>query len=88
MADAAEPRQRQQRTFRERRDVLTELSDSELIKRYRLDRAGIVQVTDLVRDTLTSRTRRNKALTAEMKVIITVRYLATRKMEQHTWQIP
>lgn len=55
-ANAAEPRQRQMITFRERRGILTELSDSELMKRYGLDLAGIVYVTHLVRDTLTSRT--------------------------------
>ena len=31
-----------------RRDVLNELSDAELIKRYRFDREGILYVTDLV----------------------------------------
>ena len=36
------------REFRERRDVVNELNDTELIKRYRLDYAGIVFLTDLV----------------------------------------
>ena len=53
MAAAQPIRQRHQRTFRPRRDVLNELDDSELIKRYRLDRAGIIYVTDLVREKLT-----------------------------------
>ena len=35
-------RVRQPREFRERRDVLNQFSDTELIKRYRLDREGIV----------------------------------------------
>ncbi len=39
-------------------------------------------MTDLVRDTLESDTKRNQALTPEMKVIITLRYLATGKMQQ------
>lgn len=72
---------RQPRQFSERRDVLNDLSDAELIKRYRLDRAGIVFVTDLVRPVLLRPTGRNKALTPEQKVIITLRYLATGKMQ-------
>ena len=73
----AQPR----RHFRARRDVLNELSDAELVKRYRLDRQGILFVTDLVREELQSPTARNKALTPEMKMIITLRYLATGKMQ-------
>jgi len=70
------------RNIRARRDVLRELSDEELIKRYRLNRAGILFVTDLVRDALQSDSKRSRALTAEMKVIITLRFLATGKMQQ------
>ena len=69
MAAAAQPiRQRHQRIFRARKDVLNELDDGELIKRYRLDRAGIIFVTDLVQEKLTSATARNKALSPEMKI--------------------
>lgn len=57
-------------------------NDSELVKRYRLDREGIMVVTDFVRDTITPPTARNKAITAEMKVLTTLRYLATGKMQQ------
>ena len=73
---------RRVRTYREQKDVLNTLTDSELITRYRLDRAGIVYVTDLVRRDLESPTERNHALTAELKVVITLRYLATGKMQQ------
>ena len=69
------------REFRRRRDVLNDLDDMELIKRYRLDREGIVYVTDLVRRVLLRRTACNKALTPEHKVLITLRYLATGKMQ-------
>ena len=61
---------------------MREFGDEDLIKRYHLSRAGILYVTDLVRDTLESDTKRNQALTPEMKVIITLRYLATGKMQQ------
>ncbi len=56
---------------RGRRNVLQD--DSELIRRYRLDRAGIVFVTDLIRDALTSPTQ------AGMKGITTLGYLATKQ---------
>ena len=78
---AAQRRDRHLRNIFRRRDVLNELSDAELIKRYRLDRAGILFVTDLVRDALASNNKRRHPLTPEMKVIITLRYLATGKMQ-------
>ncbi|KAK3886761.1 hypothetical protein Pcinc_009081 [Petrolisthes cinctipes] len=82
MAEQQPPlRVRQPRVFRERNDVLNELSDNELIKRYRLDREGIIFVTDLVRPVLLRPTVANKALTPEQKVIITLRYVATAKMQ-------
>ncbi len=39
--------------LRGRRNVLQTMDDSELIRRYRLDRAGIVFVSDLIREKLT-----------------------------------
>ncbi|KAK3849766.1 hypothetical protein Pcinc_003442 [Petrolisthes cinctipes] len=78
---AAPMRIRQPRNFRDRKDVLNELSDAELIKRYRLDRAGIMLVTDLVRERITNQTERSRAVTPEMKVLVTLRYLATGKMQ-------
>ncbi len=53
---------------------------SELIRHYTLDRAGIMFVTNLTRDTLTSTPRRN-AIAPEMDVITTLTYLATGKMQ-------
>lgn len=70
------------RTFRQRRDIFREYSDDQLVKRFRLDRAGIIAVTDLVRDRLQCRTERNRPLDPETKVAITLRYLATGKMQQ------
>ena len=70
------------RTFRQRRDIFRDYSDDQLVKRFRLDRAGIIAVTDLVRDRLQSRTERNRPLDPETKVAITLRYLATGKMQQ------
>ncbi|KAK3886538.1 hypothetical protein Pcinc_009319 [Petrolisthes cinctipes] len=81
MVAPAPLRQRRPRRFRERKDVLHDLDDGELIKRYRLDRAGIIFVTDLVRGPLTNPTGRNQVLTPEMKIIVLLRYLATGKMQ-------
>ena len=44
--------ERRPRVFRERRDILNDFSGAELIKRYRLDREGIMFVTDLVPDAI------------------------------------
>lgn len=66
---------------RGRRNVLQSMDDCELIKRYRLDRAGIMFVTDIIRDKLTSPTQRRNAIAPEMKVIGTLRYLSTGKMQ-------
>ncbi len=54
---------------------------SELIRCYTLDRAGIMFVTDLTRDTLTSPTSRRNAIAREMDVITTLTYLETGKMQ-------
>ncbi|XP_048852793.1 putative nuclease HARBI1 isoform X2 [Brienomyrus brachyistius] len=66
----------------DRRNILQTLNDHELIKRYRLDHDGIMFVVELIRDALTSPTQRSNAITPEMKVITTLRYLATGKMQQ------
>ena len=70
--------------IRARRDIIRELKDEELIKWYRLNGAGIRFVAELVKDTLQSDTKRSRALTA-VRVIITLRFPATGKMQQ--WDI-
>ncbi len=52
--------------------MLHAMHDSELLRRYTLDRAGIMFVTDLIRDTLTSPTPCRNAITPEMEVITTL----------------
>ena len=81
MPERQQARDRRLRTFRVLSDPLVDYSDAELIERYRLDSAGIRYVTDLLRDSLQSHTKRNKALIPETKVTITLRYLATGKMQ-------
>ncbi len=62
-------------------ELLHTMHDSELIRRYTLDRAGIMFVTDLIKDMLTSLTLRRNAIAPEMDVITTLTYLATGKMQ-------
>lgn len=81
MAEDHHVRIRQVKTFRPRKDTLGIYNDEELIKRYRLDRAGILYVTDLVRERIQSATGRSMAITPEMKVLVMLRYLATGKMQ-------
>ncbi len=60
------------------------MHDSELIRCYILDRAGIMFVTDLIRDTLTSPTPRRNAIVPEMDhitTLTTLTYLANGKMQ-------
>ncbi len=57
---------------------------TELLRRYTLDRAGIMFVIDLIRDTLTSLTPCRNAIAPEMEVITTLTtltYLANGKMQ-------
>ncbi len=62
-----------------RRNILQTLNDSELMKRYRLDRAGIMFVVSLIRDALTPLTQRNNAITPEIKVITMLIYFDIRR---------
>ena len=82
MADQQQHRLRRPRNFAQRRDIFDQYDDSEFKKRYRDDRAGLVFVTDLVRPVIGNLTRRSCAVTAETKVALLLRYLATGKMEQ------
>lgn len=69
------------RRFRERTDYLGSFSQSELIDRFRLDSGGIEFVESLVRDDISSGSHRNMALSSVQKVLITLRFLATGKMQ-------
>ncbi len=57
------------------------MHDSELTRSYTLECAGIMYVTDLIKDMLTSLTPHRNAIAPEMDVIITLTYLATGKMQ-------
>ncbi len=62
--------------------MLHTMQDRKLIRHYTLDCTGIMFVTDLIRDTLTSPTPHRNAIAPEMNVIATLTtltYLATGK---------
>ncbi len=75
-------RQRRAQIFQERKKVLEMFDNEQLIKRYRLDRAGIIFVSDLVRDVILPVTLRSNAFSVELKVAMTLCFLATGKMQQ------
>ncbi len=52
--------------------MLHTMHDSELIRCYTFDRAGIMFVTDLIKDMLTSLTLRRNAIAPEMDLITTL----------------
>ncbi len=62
-------------------NVLHTVHNSDLIRRHTLDRARIMFVTDLIRDTPTSPTPRRNTIAPEMDVISTLTYLATGKRQ-------
>ncbi|MPC81649.1 hypothetical protein E2C01_076277 [Portunus trituberculatus] len=78
MVEKQHPVVQQRRNFAARKDPLEMYDDRELITRYRLDRDGILFVTDLIRDDITSPISRNSALSAELKVVLTLRILLAR----------
>ncbi len=63
--------------------MLHTMHERELIRCYTLDREGIMIVTDIIKDIITSLTLRRNAIAPEMDVtlIITLTYLATGKMQ-------
>ncbi len=64
--------------------MLHTMHDSELIRSCTLDRAGIMFVTDLIKDMLASLTLRRNAIAPEMDVITALTYLATGKMQLYS----
>ena len=68
---------RKRRTFPRQLDPLTSYTDSELRCRYRFGRDAINYIVGLVADDIMPETNRNHAVSAEMQVLITLRYLAS-----------
>ncbi|XP_071091249.1 putative nuclease HARBI1 [Haliotis cracherodii] len=72
---------RNSRIFNERRDILYSLDDNELIQRYRFDRYSIVYICDILKQELSPITQRSCAVSCVIKVLVTLRYLATGKFQ-------
>ncbi|XP_053395214.1 putative nuclease HARBI1 [Mercenaria mercenaria] len=66
---------RNDRLFRERIG-LDQLRDFEVMSRYRLDRVSIEALIGLLADDLMKPTRRSCSISAEIQVLVTLRYLA------------
>ncbi|XP_044049156.1 putative nuclease HARBI1 [Siniperca chuatsi] len=74
--------QRHAQIFQERKNVFELFDNAQLIKRYHVDRAGIIFVSELVRDVISPLTLRSNVFSAELKVVMTLCFLATGKMQQ------
>ena len=72
-----------ERIFRDRTNPL-ELGDNEIIARYRLPRAEILDICDLLRPDLERDTLRTNALSVSTQVFATLRYLSTGSFQQVT----
>ncbi|KAM5180507.1 putative nuclease HARBI1 [Mantella aurantiaca] len=72
---SAPVRVRQPRMFRRRAYLLDELSDDEVVRRYRLGRAAIQELFELVGEDLEPQTRRNKALPGMCKLLAVLYFL-------------
>ena len=68
---------RKRRTFHLQLDSLTSYTDSKLRCRYRFGRDAINYIVGPVADNIMPETNRNHAISAEMQVLITLRYLAS-----------
>ncbi|XP_053378584.1 putative nuclease HARBI1 [Mercenaria mercenaria] len=60
-----------------RPNMLDNLTDLEIIQRYRFDRRGIEYLEDLLRPYLQPRTARHQSLSVREKILIALRYFAT-----------
>ena len=67
---------RKERVFRNRSDPLESMGDAELYRKYRFDRAGILLLADSLNN-LSSKTQRNHALPAHLKVLMGLRILGS-----------
>lgn len=68
---------RRNRVFRERFNPLQQLDNAELYSRYRFRRADILRIVDLLRNDLEFGIRRRDTLSAEMQVLVALRFYAS-----------
>lgn len=69
------------RCFRERKDYLAQYSDAQLVERFRLDSVGIYFIESLIAHEIISSSERNHAVSPLQKILLTLRFLATGKMQ-------
>ena len=70
-------RPRKRRNYRRQLDPLESYTDCELRSRYRFGRRAINYIVELVAAEITPNTNRNHAVSAEMQVLVTLRFLAS-----------
>jgi hypothetical protein len=68
---------RRERIFKDRTNQLEIYDDLELIERFTFDRRTILQITQLLQDDLESSTFRNKAIPPLIKVLISLKKIAS-----------
>ena len=68
---------KQPKVYRHRTNILTQYTDHQLIETYRFDKATIQHIVNLISEDITSITGKSKALTAEQKVLIALKFFAT-----------
>ena len=68
MADIRQVRRRQPRNFRDRTDLLNNLSDREMRGKYRLSRQQIIDLHALIEEDIQPKTIRSHAIPAMTKV--------------------
>ena len=71
---------RRERVYRERIAYLAQVdgfTDAELRARFRFGRQSITFITDLIREDITRPTNRSQAVSAELQVLVALRYYAS-----------
>ncbi|KAF9800223.1 hypothetical protein SFRURICE_004436 [Spodoptera frugiperda] len=65
------------RVFKPRVDYFNELDETEFLARFRLSKCTVNQVHNLIKHKIMSKTQRNHAVSTEISLLLTLRYLAT-----------
>lgn len=65
------------RNYQVRRNLLEEMTDQQLIERYRLNKETVEFLCELLKDKISPNSFRNRSLTATEKILVTLRYLAS-----------
>uniref|UniRef100_A0A914UQC5 Putative nuclease HARBI1 n=1 Tax=Plectus sambesii TaxID=2011161 RepID=A0A914UQC5_9BILA len=76
MDDGVRRALRRERVFRDRGNPLDVLDDLQLYERFRLDRQGIMDITEMLDDVLRRATNRSQALAPSLQVLIALRFYA------------